>query len=67
MCKAFLCEIYQQELKGARKRLSQLRQHKRWGHWPETIDLEIETAQQCVAAAKAKIDGLHMQRAGQVK
>ncbi len=67
MCQAFLCEIYQRELRGARKQLSKLRQRKRWGHWPETIDLEIENAQHGVNAAKAKIDDLHMQIANEAK
>lgn len=67
MCEAFLCGIYQRELKYARKRLRKLKQEKKWGHWPETIDLEIETAQQLVNAAQAKIDDLHKQRANQVK
>lgn len=59
MCKSFLCEVYTAELKDARKLLSKERKFKQWGKFPETIDLAVETAQQCVDTAQAKIDELH--------
>lgn len=62
MCKSFLCDVYQQELKGAHKQVSRLQREKRYGHWLDTIDFEIKVAQRRVDAAQAKIDDLHAQQ-----
>jgi hypothetical protein len=63
MCKSFLCEIYQLELKGARKRLGNIRKLKR-EHGIDAIDIEVENVKQCIVTAKAKIDDLHMELVG---